>query len=344
MTGAGVPHPFERLDPVTVLDAVESLGLPTDGRLFALNSYENRVYRVGLDRPLSGREPPPGVVPDQCVVKFYRPDRWSDAQLLEEHQFGRELAEADIPVAAPLFVEGQSLFTHAGYRFAVFECRRGAAPELSAPGALSLVGRTLGRLHGVGGRHRFRYRESLEDWRCGARARDAVLASGLLPAGLESRYAQRAAETVAAIRDAFESAGPLRYRRLHGDCHLGNLLWQDRGPVFVDLDDCIEGPAIQDLWMLFSSGNGETARAEWSALIEGYEQFAAFDYTEVSLIEPLRALRMLNHSAWLALRWEDPAFPRAFPWFGGARYWEDQIDDLANQFEALRDPPLSRAW
>jgi len=344
MTGASAEHPFERLDPVTVLDAVESLGLLTDGRLFALNSYENRVYRVGLEGPLSGRSLLPGVVPDQCVVKFYRPGRWSDAQLHEEHEFGRELADADLPVAAPVFIEGRSLFTHAGYRFAVFECRRGSAPELSAPGALALVGRTLGRLHAVGARHRFRYRESLDDWRCGARARGAVLDSGLLPPGLETRYAERSAEVVAAIGAAFDAVGPMRYRRLHGDCHLGNLLWQDSGPVFVDLDDCIDGPAIQDLWMLFSGGTSDAARAEWTTLIEGYEQFAPFDFTEVALIEPLRALRMLNHSAWLTLRWEDPAFPRAFPWFGGPRYWEDQIDDLAAQLETLQDPPLSRAW
>ncbi|MEN9705872.1 MAG: hypothetical protein RLZZ393_1751 [Pseudomonadota bacterium] len=333
-------HPFEQLDPVRVLAAVESIGFLADGRLFALNSYENRVYRVGLEEGEGGELAKPGVVPGQCVVKFYRPGRWSDEQILEEHGFGLELADAGIPVAAPLLRDGQSLFFHDGFRFAVFECRRGGPPELDAPGALSLLGRTLGRLHAIGSRARFRYRESLSDADCGARALDAVLAAGVLPSSIEHRYARLAAEVVAAIREAFEAAGPLRLRRLHGDCHPGNLLWSDQGPVFVDLDDCIEGPAVQDLWMLLPGGSDAPA---WSALREGYEQFTWFNDVEMSLVEPLRTLRMLNHSAWLVQRWDDPAFPRAFPWFGAARYWEDQIDDLSGQLEALQGPARP-AW
>jgi Ser/Thr protein kinase RdoA (MazF antagonist) len=344
MTPRDSAHPFDRLDPVTVLDAMESVGLPTDGRLFALNSYENRVYRIGLDRPLEPRGPrPAGVVADQVVAKFYRPGRWSDAQIEEEHAFGRELADADLPVAAPVFRDGRSLFRHAGFRFAVFECRRGGAPELDAPGARQLLGRTLGRLHSRAATRPFRYRESMADARYGARARQGVLDSGLLPPALVDRYAevsQRLADEIAA---GFEAAGPVMQQRLHGDCHLGNILWDDSGPVFVDLDDCLSGPCVQDLWMFLSGGDAAAQRAEWTALLEGYEQFADFDYRQAALIEPLRAMRMLHHSAWLALRWEDPAFPRAFPWFAEPRYWERQVTDLAEQLDALRDPPLLRS-
>jgi Ser/Thr protein kinase RdoA (MazF antagonist) len=345
MTVPGAPHPFDRLDPDHVLGAVESIGFRTDGRLFALNSYENRVYRIGLEEALQGTGlAGSGVVPDQCVVKFYRPDRWSDDQILEEHGFGLELAAAGLPVAAPLLRDSCSLFAHDGFRFAVFECRRGAVPELDSPDALRLLGRTLGRLHGVGARVPFRHRESLDDAGCGDRARESVLRAGVLPSSLETRYARVSEEVVAGIEAALEGAGRLRYLRLHGDCHLGNLLWDSTGPVFVDLDDCIEGPAIQDLWMLLPGGSDDAQRAAWAALLEGYEQFAPFDFAQARLVEPLRALRMLNHSAWLAERWDDPAFPRAFPWFGGIRYWEDQIDDLATQLELIHEPPSLGAW
>jgi Ser/Thr protein kinase RdoA (MazF antagonist) len=341
MTAPSPAHPFGRLDPDTVLASVESTGLPADGRLFALNSYENRVYRVGLDAPLdAGRTDVPGVVPDQVVVKFYRPGRWSDAQIEEEHAFGRELAAAELPVAAPVYRDGRSLFTHVGFRFALFECRRGAAPELDAPGARALVGRTLGRVHAIGATRRFRYRESLGDARHGARARGSILELDVVPEMLRERYARVSGELVAAIRDAFDAAGDLPLLRLHGDCHLGNILWDATGPVFVDLDDCLSGPCVQDLWMFLSGGSVDVQRAEWTQLLEGYEQFAGFDYREVALIEPLRALRMLNHSAWLATRWDDPAFPRAFPWFAEPRYWERHVADLVDQLAVLQDPPL----
>lgn len=328
-------HPFDRLDPVLVLDAVEEAGFRTDGRLFALNSYENRVYRVGVEPDeLDSRSG--AIVPDQCVVKFYRPGRWTDAQLLEEHAFGLELAAADLPVAAPLRRDGETLFHLQGFRFAVFECRRGGAPELDAPGARELLGRTLGRLHAVGAGHAFRYRERLSQAGAGERARTAVLDAGVVPSSLESRYAEVSAELVESVRDAFDRVGPTRSIRLHGDCHLGNLLWNAQGPVFVDLDDCLQGPAVQDLWMLGDGG--------WAGLLEGYRQFAPFDDEELLLVEPLRAMRMLHHSAWLAARWDDPAFPRAFPGFGTPRYWEDLLDDLAVQCQAVRDPSRRPAW
>ncbi len=334
--------PFGDLGPDAVLAAVEATGLQADGRLFALNSYENRVYRVGLLDPLHDGSGPPGVVVDAVVVKFYRPGRWSDAQIREEHEFGLELAAAELPVAAPVVLQGETLHVHDGFRLAVFECRRGGAPELDAPGALELLGRTLGRVHAVGATRSFRYREQLADQRWGERARRSVLALNVVPPESRDRYERVTAELVSAIQGAFEDSGGLRQLRLHGDCHLGNILWDATGPVFVDLDDCVLGPRVQDLWMFLPGGEPDAQQAAWSRLLEGYEQFASFDFREVALIEPLRALRMMNHAAWLATRWADPAFPRAFPWFAEGRYWERHVADLVDQLQALRDPPLQR--
>jgi Ser/Thr protein kinase RdoA (MazF antagonist) len=332
--------PFAGLSPECVLDAVESLGLAADGRLFALNSYENRVYRIGLDEPAPNADP--RAVSDAVVAKFYRAGRWSDAQIEEEHALGLELQGAEIPVAAPLRVNGRTLHRHQDFRFALFECRRGGSPELDAPGARALLGRTLGRLHAVSGRRNFVTRPRLEDARAGRVAMSALLTQGAVEPTLQPAYEAMAGQVAERIEATFEAAGGWRRLRLHGDCHLGNLLWDATGPVFVDLDDCLTGPAVQDLWMLVA-GDAAQQQGEWSALMEGYEQFASFDFREVALIEALRALRMMNHAAWLAARWTDPAFPRAFPWFGSRRYWEDHIADLRGQIEAMEDPPLLRA-
>lgn len=322
-----------------VLDAVESLGVVPDGRLLALNSYENRVYRIGLEHPLT--DPPPGVIAGHLVAKFYRHARWSDAQIDEEHAFAIELAEAELPVAAPLGIDGCTLHRHAGFRFALFGCRPGTSPELDQPGARELLGRTLGRMHALGARRDFRHRDGIEAWRHGERARAAILALGIVPPPLEAQYAQISAELVAAIEDCHEATGPLRRLRLHGDCHPGNILWQSTGPLFVDFDDSISGPAVQDLWMLVA-GTPDQMRHEWSLLLDGYEQFAHLDAGEATLIEALRAMRMLNHAAWIAQRWDDPAFPQAFPWFAEARFWERHVDELREQLLALDDPPLLR--
>lgn len=326
-----------------VLGAVESAGLVPDGRLLALNSYENRVYRVGLEEPLPGTGSSLGdIVPGQVVAKFYREARWSDAQILEEHGFAIELAGGELPVAAPLVIDGASLQRHAGFRFALFECRPGTAPDLDRPGDRQLLGRTLGRLHAVGARRAFRYRDDISRWRHGERARQLVLATGMAPPPLDARYAEVSALLVEAIAACHAAVGKLRHLRLHGDCHAGNILWQRTGPLFVDFDDSIGGPAIQDLWM-FAAGSPEQMRREWSALLEGYEQFAHLEDIQVRLIEALRATRMLNHAAWIAQRWDDPAFPLAFPWFGEPRYWERHVDELREQLPALDDPPLLRA-
>jgi Ser/Thr protein kinase RdoA (MazF antagonist) len=339
LTEEGGALPFAGLSPEAVLDAVESVGLPVDGRLFALNSYENRVYRVGLADPLPATDE--RRARDAVVVKFYRSGRWSDAQIREEHAFAADLTEAELPVAAPLRLEGETLHRHGGFRFAAFESWRGAAPELDAAGARELLGRTLGRVHACAGRRRFEHRvHLLEDF--GDAAVAAVLEGGRIEPSVEDAYARVAGEAVAAIEAASDRAGPLDQLRLHGDCHLGNLLWDARGPVFVDLDDCCTGPAVQDLWMLVAGDTTQQQR-EWQLLIEGYEQFASFDFREVALIEALRTLRMIRHAAWLAARWSDPAFPRAFPWFAERRYWEQHLADLREQIESIDDPPLLRS-
>ena len=331
--------PFSGLSPDAVLDAVEGVGLAVDGRLFALNSYENRVYRVGLEEPLTRVDPRSAA--DAVVAKFYRAGRWSDAQIVEEHDFALELAAAELPVAAPLVIDGGTLHRHGAFRFALFETRRGSAPELDDPGARELLGRTLGRLHARAATRPFRSRPTLTQGGFGRDAVRDVLAGTLLDSALKPAYESAALTAVAAVQNAFERAGPMDTQRLHGDCHLGNLLWDAQGPVFVDLDDCLTGPAVQDLWMLVA-GDAQQQQRDWTALMSGYEQFAAFDFREVALIEALRTLRMIRHAAWLAARWSDPAFPRAFPWFAERRYWENHIGDLREQLEAMDDPPLLR--
>jgi Ser/Thr protein kinase RdoA (MazF antagonist) len=334
------PHHYAGLTPDVVLASAEAAGLLPDGRLLSLNSYENRVYRVGLDEPL--HRVASDSIASQVVAKFYRDGRWSDAQIQEEHAFALELAAAQLPVAAPLVIDGVTLRRHAGFRYALFECRPGSGPDLDRPGDRQLLGRTLGRLHAQGARRPFRHRDALERWRHGARAREQILRLDLIPAPLDARYAEVSAQLVAAVAACHAAVGTTRTLRLHGDCHPGNILWQSTGPLFVDFDDSITGPAVQDLWM-FAAGTPDQMRREWSALLEGYEQFAHLDDGEALLVEALRATRMMNHAAWIAQRWDDPAFPLAFPWFGEPRYWERHIDELREQLPALDDPPLLRA-
>jgi Ser/Thr protein kinase RdoA (MazF antagonist) len=327
LQGAGVaPAPFAGLTPDAVMDAAEALGLEPDGCQFALNSYENRVYRVGRTDAAP------------VVMKFYRTGRWSDEQILEEHGFALELAEQEIPVAPPMIVGGATLHRHAGFRLAVFPLCAGTAPELDQAGARELLGRTLARIHAVGARRRFEFRLSLDREQWGTNARRGLMRSGFLPEHMQQRYAEVSAELLQKIDAAFADAAPVASIRLHGDCHLGNILWQARGPLLVDLDDTLNGPRVQDLWM-FLSGNTDEQRRQWSEIMEGYSQFGALDHGELRLIEPLRAARMLNHAAWIAERWLDPAFPRAFPWAGQARFWEGYVGDLIQQCDVLDEPP-----
>ena len=321
-----IETPFAGLSPDRVLDAASSVGLDPDGRLFALNSYENRVYQLGSAE-------------GTLILKFYRPARWDDAQILEEHHFTAEMAAAELPVAAPVAISGQTLFRHGEFRFAAFPFLRGGTPELDAPEARELLGRSIARLHQVGARRPFERRPEIGIERLGVTARTMVLQADLMPEGLRERYESVSGMLLERIEDAYRDVGPVGRLRLHGDCHLGNLLWNERGPLFVDLDDCAMGPRVQDLWMVLS-GPAADQQAQWAALLTGYQQFADFDFRELRLIEPLRGLRMLHHAAWVCHRWLDPAFPRAFPWFGEARYWEGYVGDLREQMAVIDDPPL----
>ncbi len=321
------PAPFDSLDPGAVFSAAESIGIEPSGRLFALNSYENRVYQLGDEE---------GAL---WVLKFYRPARWSDAQIAEEHEFTFELAAAELPVAAPLRRDGVSLFEHRRLRFAAFPYLAGRAPELDDRDTLTLLGRTLARMHGIGARARFRHRPALNLDRFGVRAREQVIASGFLPDALREQYARVSEQVIGRVRQSFDAFGPLPALRIHGDCHAGNILWRPTGPLFVDLDDCMSGPRIQDLWM-FLAGDAASQQSTWAALMEGYELFGELDFAELTLVESLRSLRILHHSAWIAHRWHDPAFPRAFPWFADARFWERHIADLLEQLAAMDDPPI----
>lgn len=309
--------PYAGLDPGTVLDAVAAVGRVPDGRLLALNSFENRVYQIGLEAG--------GFV----VAKFYRPGRWSDAAIAEEHAFAFELAAAELPVVAPLEIDGASLQRHAGFRFALYPRRGGRAPELESRDHLEWMGRLLARIHGIGGRERFKARGTLDRATFITAPAAAVLASPLLPEHARTRYRAAVAAVDGAIAE-LEARWPAPHLiRLHGDCHAGNVLWTDAGPHFVDLDDARMGPAVQDLWML------ATDDAALDALLEGYAQFRDFDPAERARIPALRVMRQVHHAGWIAARWADPAFPRAFPFASEARWWDEHIADLEAAADAL---------
>ncbi len=307
--------------------AADAIGIAASGRLLALNSYENRVYQVADEA---------GVL---WVFKFYRPNRWSDAAILEEHRYTLELAAHELPVARPLQRDGSTLFHLAGQRYAAFEYLAGRAPELDRPDALELLGRTLARVHAVGRVARFEHRPVLSLQRLGSDAREQVLASGFVPAALQDRYADISAQLLDRVADEFDAVGPVSQLRIHGDCHPGNILWRATGPLFVDFDDCMTGPAVQDLWMFLAGGPAEQ-QSGWMHLMRGYESFGEVDALELRLVEPLRSLRILHYAGWLAARWDDPAFPRAFPWFSEPRYWERHLQDLMEQLSNIDEPPL----
>jgi Ser/Thr protein kinase RdoA (MazF antagonist) len=311
--------PYARLSPETVLAAVESLDVRVDGRLLALNSFENRVYQVGVEdgAPL--------------IAKFYRNGRWSDEAILEEHDFASELSDAELPVVAPIEVEKSTLQHFEEFRFAIYPRQGGRAPELESAENLAWVGRLLARMHGVGSRGRFSARGSIDRATLIDTPSKAVLASLLMPAAVRDRYAQLIRDLGDAVSEQMERID-FSSIRLHGDCHQGNVLWTDAGPHFVDLDDARMGPAVQDLWMLAS-----TPRA-MDALLEGYGEFRDFDSRELALIEPLRIMRQIHYAGWIAQRWDDPAFPRAFPFAAEPRWWEQHVSDLREALEAIVNP------
>lgn len=338
-------HPFALLTPDFVLDALASVGLIGDGRLMTLNSYENRVYLAHLEPDTPQAEAQPAV-----VLKFYRPGRWSAAQIEEEHAFAHELMAAEVPVVGPLTIGGRTLHPCEGFLFSVSPQRGGRRPELGDDETLEWIGRFLARLHNVGARRPFVERPAVDVASYGREPRDWLLAHGTLPLEVERDWAdisQQAIDGVTACTGGlFDPAADhaIAILRLHADCHPGNILWTPAdlpggGPHFVDLDDCRSGPAVQDLWMLLSGSRAERQR-QLGALLDGYEQMRDFDRRELALIEPLRTLRLIHYSAWIARRWDDPAFPAAFPDFGTPAWWQGQIVTLSDQIEAMQAPPL----
>ena len=319
-------HPFDTLTPDLVLDAVESIGYLSDARVLALNSYENRVYQVGIED-----ETP-------LIAKFYRPGRWSDAAILEEHQFSLELAEHEVPVVAPLERDGSTLFEHAGFRFALFPRRGGRAPEPGNLDQLYRLGQLLGRMHAVGANRSFEHRETLGVQNFGHDSLSTLLEGDFVPRSLLPAYESVARDLLKRVEDVFASTNftPIR---LHGDCHPGNILARDDAFYLVDLDDCRMGPAVQDLWMMLA-GERHERLGQLAELVDGYNEVHDFAPRELPLIEALRALRLMHYSAWLARRWDDPAFPMSFPWFGSERYWGDQVLILREQMSALQEEPL----
>jgi len=326
------PAPYYALTPDRVLGALQSAGLAADGRLLALNSYENRVYQAGVEEG-------PAV-----VVKFYRPGRWSDAQILEEHAFTAELAAREIPVVPPLQLGGKTLLEFHSFRFAVYPRCAGRAPELESRETLEWMGRFIGRIHAVGALEPFRERPAIDTRTYGTEPRDWLLEHDFVPPDLLVAWKAAVEQCLERVRRCYERARSVRQIRLHGDCHAGNVLWQEEGdahgPNFVDFDDSRSGPAVQDLWMLLPPGR-EAATQALGNLLAGYEDFFEFDPRELNLVEALRTLRLIHYSGWLARRWEDPAFPAAFPWFNTQRYWQDRILELKEQIALMDEPPLA---
>lgn len=320
--------PYAMLSPDRVLDALESVGFPCDGRLLALNSFENRVYQVGQE------EGPP------VVVKFYRPNRWGDDAILEEHAYTLELAEREIPVVPPLVISDATLHSFETFRFAVYPRQGGRPPELDDPETREWMGRFIGRIHAIGELKPFTHRPALTIQSFGIEPRNDLLANNWIPPDLLDAWESVSQQALDGVQRCYERAGGFAILRLHGDCHMGNVLWAEDGPHFVDFDDSRMGPAVQDLWMLLS-GDRETMARQLADVLAGYEDFHDLNTRELHLVEALRTLRLIHYSDWLARRWNDPAFPAAFPWFNTQHYWQDRILELREQIALMDEAPLS---
>ena len=320
-------HPFETLTPGFIMDAIESCGFLCDCRTLALNSYENRVYQVGIEdgSPL--------------IAKFYRPERWTDEQIREEHQFCFELAAYELPVVAPIVnAQGDSLFTYGAQRFALYPRQGGHAPEFDNLDNLLIMGRTLGRMHAIAANRPFEHRPAMDCISFGHEP-VALISERFIIAEYQANYDALTHDLLQALDEIMSGLDSSALIRTHGDCHAGNVLWRGNAPHFVDFDDARTAPAIQDIWMMLS-GNRPRQMAQLAEIIEGYNEFYTFRLAELRLIEALRTLRMLHYCAWLAKRWHDPAFPHHFPWFNTTRYWGEHILQLREQLAALNEPPL----
>jgi Ser/Thr protein kinase RdoA (MazF antagonist) len=320
-------HPFETLTPDFIMQAIETQGYACDGRNLALNSYENRVYQVGIEDATP------------IIAKFYRPERWSDQQILEEHAFSYELAEQELPIVTPLKnSKGVSLHHAKNFSFSLFERKGGRAPELDYADNLSILGRLLGRMHLIGARTKFSYRPTINIHNYGYESAQFI-SRHFIPSSLKTAYDSLCADVLNALEQSIKRAGGVQNIRVHGDCHAGNMLWRDERPNFVDFDDARMAPAIQDIWMLLS-GSREQQAIQLNKVLDGYFEFNDFNMRELQLMEVFRTLRIMHYSAWLARRWQDPAFPHSFPWFNTPRYWEEHILELREQFSALVEPPI----
>ncbi len=325
-------HPYQSLSPDMVINAVESTGSHSDARILALNSYENRVYQVGLDEA------------EPVIAKFYRPGRWSVNQIVEEHRFTQYLYDLEIPVVPPMIIRPDSdtptLATQGDFLFALYPRQGGRAPELDNLDHLHQLGRFIGRMHVAGKSFPLTHRIKLDTLRFGSDCIAYLLDNGFIPRDLEDAYVAVTRELIDEIQANSPESSSFDQITLHGDCHSGNVLWRDDRPHFVDFDDVLTGPAIQDLWMLLS-GDLMNKQKQVMEIIEGYEMFMSFNLSELKLIEPLRAMRLLHYNAWLARRWHDPAFPLCFPWFNTPRYWSEHILECKEMLSALREPALT---
>ncbi len=320
---------YLNLEPEQILSTLDGLGLRCDGRFLTLNSYENRVYQVGIEDAAP------------VVAKFYRPGRWSDAAILEEHAFAEELAAFDIPVVPPLSLNGKTLH-HAGpFRVSVSPCKGGRAPDLDNRSLMRQLGRLVARIHLAGESRRFDNRPTLDIETYGYASVDFLLDEGFIPLEMSDVYESVVEHVFDEVEHSFERAGGLREIRLHGDFHPGNVLVSEEQLHIVDLDDCRTGPAVQDLWM-FLSGDRQEQTPQLDNLLEGYTEFRAFDARELHVIEALRSLRLMHYAAWIARRWEDPAFKSSFPWFDTPKYWDEHILSLREQVALMQEGPL--AW
>lgn len=318
---------FSALSPDRVMDATESLGYRCDARNLELNSFENRVYQIGVEdgEPLIG--------------KFYRPDRWSDEQIIEEHDLTLRLEGQDVSVVAPLKINDNTLFHHDGYRFALYPRKGGRAPNLDDLDNLEVLGRHIGKIHAETKSTSFKFRPEISVESYAIDSRTFLLDYDFIPDELLAAYSTVSEQLIDLLVMRFDESSHVETFPVHGDCHMGNVLWRDDIPHFVDFDDARTGPAIQDLWMMLS-GEREEQTIQLDVILEGYQTFCDFDPRQIQLIEPLRTLRIMYHAAWLAKRWDDPAFPRAFPFFNSTRYWSDHILELREQTSRLQEPPL----